>query len=163
MHGQHWKGPLCKNTGPQTVGLREENVCVGQIYEGDTVSWSGVCLVNKLFEEIRHNSELTENNPSCNKILNKYCGVIKLTQVKDELKPAINHDRFDVSIIVNSNFPLGFKFEFFILSTLTKSSMLFLCNFVTNFWAEAYEALTSTVIGLKRDMKQQVLLVRIHY
>ena len=55
--------------------------------------------MNKLFEEIRDNGEMTENNLLCNKILHKYCGIIKFAQVKDELKPAINHDRFDVSFI----------------------------------------------------------------
>lgn len=55
--------------------------------------------MNKLFEEIRHNFELKKNNLLCNKILSKYCGIMKYTQVKDELKPAINHDRFDVSFI----------------------------------------------------------------
>lgn len=74
-------------------------LCWAELWRGYSVSWGEVYLVNKLFEGIRPNDELTENNLLCNKILNKYCGIIKFTQVKDELKPAINHDRFDVSFI----------------------------------------------------------------
>lgn len=101
--------PVLSYGGSQCIGNIERvpcartqwgnRLCWAELWRGYSVSWGEVYLVNKLFEGIRHNDELTENNLLCNKILNKYCGIIKFTQVKDELKPAINHDRFDVSFI----------------------------------------------------------------